>query len=234
MAWCAGFGRLGGVGGPLLGGFLIGAGLALNSIFYVLAGLALLGLSCSPCSCRWRGPREVHDDAVEPTHARPVAAQTPASMRRRRRGRRRPLSLDEEATMYDRILVAIDTSLDENNPEMQRTEQIAKMTGATVHLLHVARGHIVPWDITGGIRPRGGVGRGRRREPGPGRCCSGAVDHLAAAGIEAHGEMVSATEHDVAEVILQRAKELDVDLIVLGLPAPPRARGGSGPASPSR
>jgi nucleotide-binding universal stress UspA family protein len=43
-----------------------------------------------------------------------------------------------------------------------------------------------------------------------------AVDHLAATGIEAHGEIVSATEHDVAEVILQRAKELDVDLIVLG------------------
>ena len=28
VAWCAGFGRLGGVGGPLLGGFLIAAGLA--------------------------------------------------------------------------------------------------------------------------------------------------------------------------------------------------------------
>src|SRR3954464_1387193 len=45
VAWCAGFGRLGGVGGPLLGGFLVGAGFALDSIFYVLAG-------CAP-----RGPR---------------------------------------------------------------------------------------------------------------------------------------------------------------------------------
>ena len=44
VAWCAGFGRLGGVGGPLLGGFLIGAGLALDSIFYVLAVLCVLGL----------------------------------------------------------------------------------------------------------------------------------------------------------------------------------------------
>src|SRR5258707_524458 len=44
VAWCAGFGRLGGVGGPLLGGFLIGGGFALNSIFYVLAGLGLLGV----------------------------------------------------------------------------------------------------------------------------------------------------------------------------------------------
>jgi AAHS family benzoate transporter-like MFS transporter len=43
VAWCAGFGRLGGVGGPLLGGFLIAAGLALNSTFYVLAAVALAG-----------------------------------------------------------------------------------------------------------------------------------------------------------------------------------------------
>jgi len=44
VAWCAGFGRLGGVGGPLLGGFLIGGGFALNAIFHVLAALALMGL----------------------------------------------------------------------------------------------------------------------------------------------------------------------------------------------
>lgn len=43
VAWCAGFGRLGGVGGPLLGGFLIGGGFELNAIFYVLTGLAVLG-----------------------------------------------------------------------------------------------------------------------------------------------------------------------------------------------
>ena len=44
VAWCAGFGRLGGVGGPLLGGLLVAAGLALDSIFYILAGVALLGM----------------------------------------------------------------------------------------------------------------------------------------------------------------------------------------------
>jgi AAHS family benzoate transporter-like MFS transporter len=43
VAWCAGFGRLGGIGGPIIGGLLIAASLALNSIFYVLAGLAVLG-----------------------------------------------------------------------------------------------------------------------------------------------------------------------------------------------
>ena len=43
-----------------------------------------------------------------------------------------------------------------------------------------------------------------------------AVDQLAAAGIDVHGEIIEATEHDVADIIVQRAKELDVDIIVLG------------------
>ncbi|MEX8492451.1 MFS transporter [Sphaerotilus sp.] len=43
VAWCAGFGRLGGIGGPMLGSTLIGAGFKLDAIFYVLAGLGLVG-----------------------------------------------------------------------------------------------------------------------------------------------------------------------------------------------
>jgi MFS transporter, AAHS family, benzoate transport protein len=43
VAWCAGFGRIGGIGGPMLGSFLIGAGLELDYIFYILAGLGVLG-----------------------------------------------------------------------------------------------------------------------------------------------------------------------------------------------
>jgi len=43
VAWCAGFGRLGGVGGPLVGGFLIASGLSMDAIFFVLAGLAAFG-----------------------------------------------------------------------------------------------------------------------------------------------------------------------------------------------
>src|SRR6478672_5985183 len=72
VAWCAGFGRLGGVGGPLLGGFLISAGLALNSIFYVLAGLGLLGLVLTllvPAA----GGREVTTITIEPATPSGVA-----------------------------------------------------------------------------------------------------------------------------------------------------------------
>jgi AAHS family benzoate transporter-like MFS transporter len=44
VAWCAGFGRLGGVAGPMLGSLLIGMGLKLDSIFYILGGVGVLGV----------------------------------------------------------------------------------------------------------------------------------------------------------------------------------------------
>jgi nucleotide-binding universal stress UspA family protein len=118
--------------------------------------------------------------------------------------------------MYNRILVAIDaTPSEENRSALARTEQIGRLTGATVYLLHVARGHIIPGDITGG------AGLGVRAaeddvEVVDRQVVQQTIDKLAAAGIDAHGEVVSATEHDVANIILQRAKELDVDLLVLG------------------
>jgi nucleotide-binding universal stress UspA family protein len=117
--------------------------------------------------------------------------------------------------MYDTILVAIDASPDSPDDSLDRTTQFAKMTGGTVHLLHVARGHIVPRDITAGA----GLGITAVEDDADLReqqVVQAAVDQLAAAGIEVHGELIEATEHDVADVILQRAEELDVDIIVLG------------------
>lgn len=43
VAWCAGFGRLGGIGGPVIGGALVGAGLPTLYAFYVFAVIALAG-----------------------------------------------------------------------------------------------------------------------------------------------------------------------------------------------
>ncbi|OZF55537.1 MFS transporter [Rhodococcus sp. 14-2470-1b] len=43
VAWCAGFGRLGGIFGPLIGGFLLGAGIASSTAFYLFAAVALMG-----------------------------------------------------------------------------------------------------------------------------------------------------------------------------------------------
>ncbi|WP_295625465.1 aromatic acid/H+ symport family MFS transporter [uncultured Corynebacterium sp.] len=43
VAWCAGFGRIGGILGPVIGGLIIGAGLSSGSALYIFAGLALVG-----------------------------------------------------------------------------------------------------------------------------------------------------------------------------------------------
>lgn len=43
VAWCAGFGRLGGIVGPLVGGFLISAQAPNNVAFLIFAGVALVG-----------------------------------------------------------------------------------------------------------------------------------------------------------------------------------------------
>jgi len=82
VAWCAGFGRLGGVGGPLLGGLLVGAGVALNSIFFILAGIALLGMILA-LLVPTRRTLDLHRTVIEPssTTTGPVSApggrQTP-------------------------------------------------------------------------------------------------------------------------------------------------------------
>jgi nucleotide-binding universal stress UspA family protein len=119
--------------------------------------------------------------------------------------------------MYERILVTIDVHpTEENASAIQRTEQIGKLTGATVHVLHVARGHIIPEDITGGSARLGVWSAEDDPEDADRAAVQQLVDRLSAAGIDAHGEMVVATEHDAADVILQRAEELGVDLLVLG------------------
>ena len=43
VAWCAGFGRLGGILGPLIGGALISAGIGSQGAFYIFSGVAALG-----------------------------------------------------------------------------------------------------------------------------------------------------------------------------------------------
>lgn len=76
VAWCAGFGRLGGIVGPVVGGLIIGAGLGASNAFYLFAGVAVLGAIFTALI-----PRSPADaTVVVDTPAAPrVAAETPAS-----------------------------------------------------------------------------------------------------------------------------------------------------------
>ena len=66
VAWAAGFGRLGGVSGPLLGGLFLAAGFGVSSIFYVLSGLALVGVLTLLVPKAHRAI-DIHSTPVEPT-----------------------------------------------------------------------------------------------------------------------------------------------------------------------
>ena len=193
VAWCAGFGRIGGVGGPMLGGYLAGGGFALESIFYVLAGLAVLGGILTLLVPTAKGALELRSTVIEPPHAGKTDANS----------------------MYRRILVALDaTQADHHEYTLKRIKRLVHMAGGSVHILYIQHGHIVPGSIMAG------AGLGIRTadddvEPLDRQIVQSVVNDFSAAGIDAHGEMVSATEHDIARVILQRTTDLDIDLLVL-------------------
>jgi AAHS family benzoate transporter-like MFS transporter len=69
VAWAAGFGRLGGVSGPLLGGLVLTAGLSVGSIFYILTGLAVLGVILTLLVPRAHRAADRLPTPVEPTLA---------------------------------------------------------------------------------------------------------------------------------------------------------------------
>ena len=77
VAWCAGFGRLGGIGGPMLGSTLIGAGLALDAIFYVLAGLGVVGMLLTLLVPMARSQSQPAPMGAAPS-PQPVRGDTPA------------------------------------------------------------------------------------------------------------------------------------------------------------
>lgn len=62
VAWCAGFGRLGGIFGPLIGGLLISAGVETHVAFYVFGSIAVLGGLVT-----FFVPGKPKDAAMEPT-----------------------------------------------------------------------------------------------------------------------------------------------------------------------
>ncbi|MBS0545844.1 MAG: MFS transporter [Proteobacteria bacterium] len=193
VAWCAGFGRLGGVGGPMLGGYLAGGGFALETIFYILAGIGVFGGLLTLLVPPAKGKVEVQaviEPSQKPKEARP-------------------------GSMYKRVLIAIDAARrDETASTLTRIEQLGLMTGAKVHLLCVQHSHIVPGSISQ-LSSTGALAAVNDVEAVDPNLVQAMIDRLAAAGVDARGELVSATEHDIADVILQRVQADKVDLLII-------------------
>ncbi|QGU06876.1 4-hydroxybenzoate transporter PcaK [Corynebacterium occultum] len=64
VSWVAGFGRLGGIFGPLIGGLIISAGFGPATAFYLFAGVAVIGSICTALIPRSPAAAEVSIEEV--------------------------------------------------------------------------------------------------------------------------------------------------------------------------
>ena len=120
--------------------------------------------------------------------------------------------------MYERILVAVDWS-ESTEAVLDHTRLLASLTGAAVHVLHVRAtdfpsvpqmlGALANQALTGerAESDAGGVAR---------RMVDEAVAGLSAEGVGAEGVLLESAPGDTPQAVLDQARALDVDLIVLG------------------
>src|SRR6478752_306047 len=116
--------------------------------------------------------------------------------------------------MYERILVAVDKTANQG-AVVDHAARLATLSCAALHVLHVTPLHLISEDVVAGsgfgvVTGEGDVG------PGEKTLVADLLKQLRSAGVTATGEVVSATEHDTAQVISERAKATNADLLILG------------------
>lgn len=81
VAWCAGFGRLGGILGPVIGGLLVAAGMGAGMSFLVFGGIALVGAALTLAVPRSpvREVPVVTSDHTTPLEFRPEVSAEPVA-----------------------------------------------------------------------------------------------------------------------------------------------------------
>ena len=114
--------------------------------------------------------------------------------------------------LYDTIVCVVDSA--GNKLTLDRVTEFVRLTGNTVHLIYLAPEHV----IAGEVMPTQG-------QPGTASDIDIDSDHVRelqeylaranAGGVEAHGEIVPATRFGRSEAILERARALNADLIIL-------------------
>jgi nucleotide-binding universal stress UspA family protein len=120
--------------------------------------------------------------------------------------------------VYERILVAVDWS-ESTEAVLEQTRSLALLTGATVHVLHVRTTDfpsvpqlldaLASQALTGGPVESDAGGAARRM-------VDDAVAALAAEGVHAEGVLLESAPGDTPQAVLDQARALDVELIVLG------------------
>lgn len=188
VAWTGGFGRLGGVFGPILGGVLAAtfAG-ALEYIFYVLAAIALAAMILTILL-----PQPKHEavaEQIEPS-VTPTAGAVPA------RG--------EKSRLYDTIMVVVDET--GNELTRARVSEFVALTGKQVHLVYLA-----PERVMAGEVAKNDVAIDPRHVAN----LQTYVDEVSHQGVPVNGQVLSATLFGRGGAVVNLAEQLHADLIIL-------------------
>ena len=127
VAWTAAFGRIGGIFGPIFGAFLaVKFAGELHSIFYVLGGISLIGLSLTLIIPKSKAAAVVQ--SVAPTTA--PAAAVPATKSR----------------LYGTIMAVVDHT--GNQLTRARVSEFVSLTGSKVHLVYLAPEHVLSAEVS--------------------------------------------------------------------------------------
>jgi nucleotide-binding universal stress UspA family protein len=120
--------------------------------------------------------------------------------------------------MYKRILAAIDWTAS-TEAVLDQTRHLASLTGATVHVLHVRATDFpsLP-SILGALASQALAGEPAASDAGSvaQRMVDDAVAVLSTGGVHAEGLLLESTPGHTPRAVLDQARELEVDLIVLG------------------
>jgi nucleotide-binding universal stress UspA family protein len=110
--------------------------------------------------------------------------------------------------MYKNILTAVDGS-SHGAVVLDAVASLAKLTGATVHVIHIRPSQIIAGGITSTVFPVEESAEGRR-------VVDEALARLREDGITADGEVDEGLREDLAGILVERAAALGSDLIAVG------------------
>lgn len=120
--------------------------------------------------------------------------------------------------MYKRILAAIDWTPG-TETVLNHTRQLAMLTGATVHVLHVqAMNFPSPPSVLGHMASHALACEPETPDPHSvaHRMVDDAVAALTSAGVHAEGTLLESAPGNTSRAVLEQVRDLDAELIVLG------------------
>lgn len=185
VAWTAGFGRIGGIAGPILGGILATtfAG-QLHSIFYVLGGIGVVGLILTMIIPKSKA--EAVTLSLPPTITPAVAVSA------------------SKPRLYGMIMVVVDHT--GNKLTRARVSEFVSLTGMKVSLVYLAPEHVLPAEVDETDKPIDPKHVANLQEY---------VNEVNALGVPAEGQILTATLFDRGKALIELAERLKCDLIIL-------------------